>query len=85
MDQEFDKVRDEVGLVEVNTTAAREHVSEIERFIRVVKERARAVKADMPDEIVYLPKQVVIAMIYFIHRMLNATTAAKGISDRLSP
>jgi len=42
MDQEFDKVRDEVGLVEVNTTAAREHVAEIERFVRVVKERARA-------------------------------------------
>ena len=26
MDQEFDKVEDEVGSVEINTTAAREHV-----------------------------------------------------------
>ena len=30
MDMEFDKIKDLVGLVEVNTTAAREHVAEIE-------------------------------------------------------
>ena len=36
MDQEFDKVVNEVELVEVNTTAAQEHVGEIERCIRTV-------------------------------------------------
>ena len=39
MDQEFIKVRDFVGTLEVNTTAAREHVGKIERFIRLLKER----------------------------------------------
>jgi len=34
MDMEFEKIKDEVGLVEINTTAAREHVGEIERHIR---------------------------------------------------
>ena len=34
MDMEFEKVKDEVELVELNTTAAREHVGEIERSIR---------------------------------------------------
>ena len=29
MDHEFDKVEDEVGLVEIDTAAAREHVGEI--------------------------------------------------------
>ena len=38
MDQEFDKVEDEVGSVEINTTAAREHVGKIERMIIVIKE-----------------------------------------------
>jgi hypothetical protein len=31
MDKEFDKIEDLVGLLETNTTAAREHVGEIER------------------------------------------------------
>ena len=34
MDQEFDKVKDKMPLLELNTTAAREHVGEIERGIR---------------------------------------------------
>ena len=43
MDMEFEKVKDEKGmeLIDVNTTAAREHVGEIERGIRYLKERCR--------------------------------------------
>ena len=37
MDQEFDKVEDEVRSVKINTAAAREHVGEIELMIRVIK------------------------------------------------
>ena len=40
MDMEFEKVKDELGLVDVNTTAAREQVAEIERGIRLLKERS---------------------------------------------
>jgi len=40
MDQEFDKVKDKMPSVEVNTTAAREHAGEIERGIRLVKKDA---------------------------------------------
>ena len=40
MDMEFEPVKEHVGLVEINTTAAREHVGEIERFVRTLKERA---------------------------------------------
>ena len=39
MDMEFEKIKDDFDKVEVNTTAAREHVAEIERGIRHVKER----------------------------------------------
>ena len=41
MDKEFDKIRDAVDHLEINTTAAREHVAEIERQIRIVKEHTR--------------------------------------------
>ena len=37
MDTEFEKIKDKVGLVEVNITAAREHVGEIERHVRLIK------------------------------------------------
>ena len=43
MDMEFEKVRDHFALVEMKTTAAREHVGEIKRHIRMVKERTRSV------------------------------------------
>ena len=39
MDQEFEKIKDLLPLVEVNTTAAREHVPETERHIRTNNDR----------------------------------------------
>jgi hypothetical protein len=39
MDGEFEKVKGLMPTVEYNTTAAKEHVSKVERFIRTVKER----------------------------------------------
>ena len=48
MDREFEKVRDLVPLVEVNTTAAREHVAVIEQKIRHVKERVRSTTSEYP-------------------------------------
>ena len=35
MDMEFDKIKDLLGFLEVNTTAAREHVGDVERQIRL--------------------------------------------------
>jgi hypothetical protein len=40
MDNEFDKVRDHVPHVNMNTLAATEHIGKIERRIQVVKERS---------------------------------------------
>ena len=39
MDREFEPVKDLVPLVEINTTAAREHVGLIERRIQIIKEK----------------------------------------------
>ena len=48
MDREFEKVRDLVALVEVNTMATREHVAVIEQKIWHVKERVQSTTSKYP-------------------------------------
>ena len=83
MDQEFDKVKDACKMVEINTTAARKHVSKIEHFIRTIKERSRALVLDLPY--MPLPRHVVIHLVYFAVLWLNSLPAAVGVSDKYSP
>jgi hypothetical protein len=45
MDGEFEKV---LPTLECNTTAAKEHVSEVERTIRTMNERTRGLIATLP-------------------------------------
>ena len=61
MDQEFDKVTDLLPNVEVNTTAACEHIAEIKRMHRTIKEHARRTRAMLP--FAHLPKPIVINLI----------------------
>jgi len=63
MDMEFKKLRDELPNITLNTTAAREHVGEIERKIRVVKERASSMMRILPYKL--LPKLVIIELMHF--------------------
>jgi hypothetical protein len=86
MDLEFEKVKDECPQVEINTAGAREHVGEIERMIRTMKDRTHCVTAGLPREIeVVLPKQFVIRFVYFGVMMINAFPADKGVSTRFPP
>ena len=48
MDNEFKKIRDHVPTVNLNTPAASKQVGEIERCIRVIKERARGIVCTLP-------------------------------------
>ena len=43
MDGEFEKVKPEVEIIDINISAAREHVGEIDRYHRTLKERSRCV------------------------------------------
>ena len=43
IDMEFEKVKEHFGIVEANTTAALEHVGEIKRGIRFLKEFTRCI------------------------------------------
>ena len=49
MDMEFDKIKEDLTAVEDNTTATWEHLGEIERAIRFVKEQLRCVVSFMRD------------------------------------
>ncbi len=83
MDQEFDKVEDACKMVEINTTAARKHISEIKCFICTIKECSRALMSDLPYTT--LPRQVIIRLVYFAVLWLNSLPAAAGVSDKYSP
>ena len=83
MDMEFTKIENDMEDVVINTTAAREHVGEIERQIRTVKERARCVISTLPYK--YLHHQLIIHLIYFVTFWLNAFPNKHEISRRLSP
>ena len=75
MDGEFKKIKPEVEL-DINISAAREHVGEIERYHRTSKERCRFVLSDMrpigSEAYQYLHKQIVIWLVYFCVMMINA-------------
>ena len=83
MDQEFEKIEDVLPLVEVDTTAAREHVPEIERHIRTIKERVRATTSQFPFNPV--PKMVLIQTVYTISLWINAIRSISGKDRGLSP
>lgn len=85
MDMEFEKVADEMENVIVNTTAAREHVAEIERGIRTIKERARCTVSELPFAWKCLHRQVIIHLIYHTVKWLNVVPAKDGISEKFSP
>jgi hypothetical protein len=83
MDVEFEKLRTLLPHVALNTTAAREHVGEIERKIRVVKERARGTFNTLPYK--KLPKMMVVELLHFCVMWMNSFPVKSGISKKWSP
>ena len=57
------------GRSTLNTTALAEQVPEIEQYIRVIKERARAIWISLPLK--KLPGRIVIDMILFVVLWIN--------------
>jgi hypothetical protein len=83
MDMEFDKLKDLLTHVALNTTAAREHVDKIEQKIRVIKERARGTINTLPYE--KLPRLMVIELLHFCAMWMNLFLVRSRISDKWSP
>jgi hypothetical protein len=69
--------------ITLNVVAADEHVPEVERHIRTIKERSRSVINMVPFE--RYPARMIIELIYYCGFWLNSFPAVGGISDILSP
>ena len=83
MNGEFEKIQTHLPNVVCNSTAAREHVVEIERKIRVVKERTPGTKATLSFK--KICRRMKIELIYFVLFWLNAFPSKTGVSRIYSP
>ncbi len=70
MDMEFEKLKSMMPHMALNTTAAREHIREVEQKIRVIKERARGTFNTLPYK--KLPKLIVIELLHFCVMWMNS-------------
>ena len=67
----------------LNTAAPDEHVPEIERFIRTIKERVRSTWNILPFQ--QFPNIMIIYMVYSAIFWINTVPPADGISTSMSP
>jgi hypothetical protein len=83
-DRAFEHIRNKLPPgINLNVTSANEHVPEVERFIRVIKERVRAYITTSPID--PLPSIIKIHLLQYIVQMLNLTVQPNGVSDIISP
>ncbi len=77
MDNEFEKLRNLVPVLAVNTTAAKEHVPEVKRRIRLIKERGRGILNTLPFK--KMPQIMIVKLIYHVVLWLNAFPTKSGV------
>jgi len=71
-----------VGIT-LNVVTADEHVPEIERHIRTLKERCRSVFNTLPFK--RIPNRMIVELVYAMNFWLHAFPAKDGISSSISP
>jgi hypothetical protein len=71
------------GKPKLNVTATSEHVPRIERKIRVVKERVRAIRHSLPYE--RIPALMIAHMVLTVSRLLNFFPTSVGFGHGFSP
>ena len=83
MDGEFEKLKKKLSdKIETNMTAKNKYVAKTKRKIRHTKERCRAIKADMPYEII--PNAVIKVLVIHAVLWMNAWIARNGIPAEFS-
>ena len=78
MDKKLDACKEHLPFLEVNTTTTREHVAEIERDLRQVKERVRCTSSEFPFQ--FIPTMVLIYTVYNVCLWLNTFPLQSGIT-----
>ena len=84
-DNEFEPMRGDLAALgmELNVVSADEHVPEIERYIRTVKERTRCVYITVPFKA--MPTRMIVEMVLSSVFWLNMFPPADGVSKTISP
>lgn len=85
MDNEFETLRGELSSIGItlNTTANDEHVADIERHIRTVKERIRSIYNTLP--FTRFPTRLIVEMVYYSVFWINSFPQLTGISNYQPP
>ena len=83
MDNEFDKVTDHAPNVIIKTPAASEHVGEIKRRIRVIKERCCGILCTLPYT--HFLQIMLVHLLHHVVMWLNNFPVKNGVSDHYSP
>ena len=79
MDVEFEPMKDLIHDFIVNCTGANENLTEIERMIRVIKERVRAVFCTMP--FIRIPARILVELVKFTVMWLNEFPENNGVTS----
>jgi hypothetical protein len=82
-DREFSCLENDLLATPINIADADDRVAEVERSIRTIKERMRALIQGLPFR--RIPKAMMRAVIENTNKSLNQFPAKNGVSDTLSP
>jgi len=84
-DGQFENISNDVlGLgISMNITGRDEHVPEVERYIRTLKERIRGVYNTLPFKT--MPRNMMVELVKYANFWLNSFPKTDGISKTLSP
>jgi hypothetical protein len=82
-DQDFSCLPNDLLPTPLNIADADDHVAEVERSIRTIKERVRCLVQGLPFK--RIPKAMMRAAIENANKTLNQFPAKNGVSDTLSP
>ena len=83
VDTEFRYLEEKLVSTNLNTTGAHEHVPELERQIKVIKERMRAHHANLP--LPSFTRRMTIEMAKHVVILLNAFPPKSGLSKKYRP
>ncbi len=83
MDNEFEKLRNLMPIFVVSTTAAKEHMPEVEGLIWLIKECGRGILKTLPFK--KMPQVILIELIYYVVLWLNVSPTKTGVSAMQLP
>jgi hypothetical protein len=83
MEYEFEKVKENIPNLNLNTPAVEEHIRETKRHIRIIKEQSLGIICTLPY--LKLPQQMLIHLLHFILMWLNIFPVSHRVSDICNP